>query len=74
MGTRAEIIGRLRETLSRLADDPALIDAKSEPAYQRAHRQFTWAAKAQQTLTIYEWVLGRAKDRPQFAMPTPDLM
>ncbi len=74
MGTRGEIIGRLRETLSRLADDPALIDAKSEAAYQRAHRQFTWAAKAQQTLTIYEWVLGRAKDRPQFAMPTPDLM
>ena len=74
MGTRAEIIGRLRETLSRIAEEPALIDAKSEPAFQRAHRQFTWSAKAKQTLAIYDWVLGREKTRPQFAMPTPDLM
>jgi glycosyltransferase involved in cell wall biosynthesis len=74
MGTRGEIIGRLRETLTRLADDPALIDAKSDAAYNRAHRQFTWSAKAEQTLAIYDWVLGRAKHRPQFAMPTPDLM
>ena len=74
MGTRAEIIGRLRDTLSRLADDPALIDAKSDAAYRRAHGQFTWSAKAGQTLAIYEWVLGRAKHRPQFAMPTPDLI
>src|SRR5687767_7983210 len=57
MGTRAEIIGRLREILSRLAEDPASIDAKSQAAYQRAHRQFTWSAKAEQTLAIYDWVL-----------------
>jgi len=77
MGTRSEIIGRLRETLSRLAADPASIDAKSDAAYERAHRQFTWSAKAGQTLAIYDWVLaskcGRAKSRPQFSMPTPDL-
>src|SRR6185436_13327516 len=74
MGTRTEIIGRLRETLSRLAEDPAQIDAKSEAAYRRAHEQFTWSAKAEQTRAIYDWVLGRSKNRPQFAMPTPDLM
>ncbi|MEA2708294.1 MAG: glycogen synthase [Phycisphaerales bacterium] len=75
MGTRSEIIGRLRDTLSRLAETPALIDAKSDAAYARAHRQFTWSAKAEQTLAIYDWVLGRgARLRPQFPMPTPDLM
>jgi glycosyltransferase involved in cell wall biosynthesis len=74
MGTRAEIIGRLRDTLSRLAEDPAQIDAKSEAAYRRAHEQFTWSAKAEQTRAVYDWILGRSKSRPQFAMPTPDLM
>ena len=72
MGTRAEIIGRMRETFVKLAEDPALIDAKSRAALRRAHEQFTWSAKAQQSLAVYDWVLGRTS-RPNFAMPTPDL-
>ena len=55
--------------------------ASQARVYQRALRQFTWSAKAEQTLAIYDWVLGGsgrsdvgAKHRPQFAMPTPDLM
>jgi len=73
IGTRDEIIGRLRETLTRLADDPAAIDAKSDAAWRRAHEQFTWDAKAQQVLQIYEYLLDKGLPRPQFAMPTPDL-
>jgi glycosyltransferase involved in cell wall biosynthesis len=73
MGTRAQIIGRMRETFEQLAQNPALIDAKSEAALQRAHEQFTWSAKAQQSLAVYDWVLGRTA-RPEFAMPTPDLL
>ncbi len=77
MGTRAEIIGRLRDTLTQLAGDPASIDAKSSATYRRAHQQFTWDAKAQQTLEVYDWVLAKSRsvkmERPQFAMPTPDL-
>src|SRR5688500_1245662 len=74
MGAKAEIIGRLRSTLTHLADHPEAIDAKSHHAHRRAHEQFTWAAKAQQTLAVYDWVLGRRAEKPQFAMPTPDLM
>ena len=73
MGSRAEIIGRLRETLNRLADDPQLTEQKSQAAYRRAHEQFTWANKAKQTLGVYDWVLGRRNDRPQMPMPTPDI-
>jgi glycosyltransferase involved in cell wall biosynthesis len=73
MGTRTEIIGRLRETLEMLARHPERIDQKSDAAYQRAHRQFSWSAKAKQTLAIYDWALGLTKERPQFGMPTPDL-
>jgi glycosyltransferase involved in cell wall biosynthesis len=70
MGSRAEIIGRLRETLTRLADNPQLIEEKSAAAYQRAHERFTWAAKAKETLVVYDWVLGRRDDRPEMSMPT----
>ena len=72
MGTRAEIIERLRDVLTALADDPRPIDAKSGPALRRAHEQFTWRAKARQTKQVYDWLLSRGP-RPVFAMPTPDL-
>jgi glycosyltransferase involved in cell wall biosynthesis len=73
IGSRDEIIGRLRQTLTRLAEDPAAIDAKSDAAWRRAHEQFTWDAKAQQVLQIYEYLLDKDLPRPQFRMPTPDL-
>ena len=73
MGSRSEIIGRLRATLTDLAKDPQLIDGKSRHALRRAHEQFTWSAKARQTLEVYDWVIGRRVHRPIFAMPTPDL-
>jgi glycosyltransferase involved in cell wall biosynthesis len=69
MGSRAEIIGRLRQTLTHLCDQPELIDEKSPLAYARAHEQFTWAAKAKQTLAVYDWVRGRRSHRPEMPMP-----
>lgn len=73
IGPRDAIIGRLRDTLSALAANPALIDTKSEPAWRRAHEQFTWDAKARQVLRIYEWLMDKKLPKPEFAMPTPDL-
>ena len=49
-----------------------MVDEKSAAAVARAHKQFTWQAKAQQILRVYQWVLGDAS-KPSFAMPTPDL-
>jgi glycosyltransferase involved in cell wall biosynthesis len=72
MGNRSEIVERLRNLLARLIADPSQIDARSEAALRRAREQFTWDAKAQQVLKVYEWILGRA-DKPNFPMPTPDL-
>ncbi len=72
MGTRSEIIGRLRETLTQLADNPALIEQKSDAGYQRTHEQFTWAAKAKQTIEVYDWLIGRQSARPMMPMPNPE--
>ncbi len=73
MGNRQQIIQSFRTILADLATNPAKIEEKSHAAFRRAREQFTWAAKAKQTLEIYRWVLDQSLPRPQFAMPVPDL-
>jgi glycosyltransferase involved in cell wall biosynthesis len=73
MGTRPQIVERLRSTLSHLCEHPHEIDAKSPAALRRAHEQFVWPAKAKQIVQVYDWVLGRS-DKPHFPLPTPDLV
>lgn len=73
MGTRQQIIERLNALLRQLADNPAMIDARSGPALRRAHELFTWDLKAQRVLDVYDWVTARRPDKPDFAMPWPDL-
>jgi glycosyltransferase involved in cell wall biosynthesis len=72
MGTRGQIVERLRSLLTHLCEHPEEIDGKSDAAWRRAHEQFTWPAKARQVVRVYDWVLGRAA-RPEFPMPTPDV-
>ncbi|MBK9386727.1 MAG: glycosyltransferase family 4 protein [Planctomycetes bacterium] len=64
LGTRAEIVARLRALLDRLVADPAAIDRRAEPAWRCAHERFAWSSKADQTLAFYEWVLGRRAVSP----------
>ncbi len=72
MGTREEIIGRVREALAELASDPARVEAMGTVARRRAFGQFTWDAKASMVREVYKWVLGE-RDKPDFGMPLPDL-
>ncbi len=71
LGSRAEIVGRLRAALSALAESPAEIDVKSRCALRRAHELFTWRAKSERVVEVYDWVLGRGR-RPDSPMPLPD--
>ena len=73
LGTRAQIVERLRQMLAGLADDPAEIEAKRAPAERRARELFTWDNKAQQVMDVYRWVLGQSAAKPRFPMPLPDL-
>jgi glycosyltransferase involved in cell wall biosynthesis len=73
MGTRPQIICRLRECLSDLAAHPEQIDARSAAAARRAHGQFTWDIKAQRTLDIYRWVMNPTLPRPR-GMDLPPLI
>ena len=65
LGTRDEIIARLRSALSDLVQDPSTIRARGARARERVMSLFTWDVKASQTFEVYRWVLGE-RDRPDF--------
>jgi glycosyltransferase involved in cell wall biosynthesis len=66
MGSREEIISRLRDQLVRIIADPTDLPIKSRAARARVLSRFTWEAKAGQVLQVYDWVLGRRLQRPCF--------
>jgi glycosyltransferase involved in cell wall biosynthesis len=64
MGSRADIITRLRARLTALCADPSALPAMSAAAQSRIRADFTWAQKAAQISQVYDWVLGRKTMRP----------
>lgn len=72
IGKRTQIVSRFRRVLGDLASSPKKLPAMSSLCLRRAHEQFTWEAKAHQTLKIYNWVLDPSTERPHFPRPIPD--
>ena len=48
-----------------LAADPAQTARMGQAARSRVTELFTWPRRAEQILTIYDWVLGRRPTRPE---------
>jgi len=71
MGSRDEVVARIRAVLASLAADPSRIRPMGERARVRVLRNFTWPVKAAQVREVYRWVLGR-RDKPEFGVPLPD--
>lgn len=71
MSSRAEIIQRLRAIVAQVVDRPDSLAEKRVAAMSRAREQFTWQAKAQQVVGIYDHVLrsSRASRPPRPATP-----
>jgi glycosyltransferase involved in cell wall biosynthesis len=59
LGTRGQIVERLREQLAELVARPELIDERCGPARRRVAQHFTWSAKARQVLGVYARLLGQ---------------
>ncbi len=72
LGTREEIIHRMKRVFHEIARDPGVLVEKSKRGVERAWTKFTWEAKARQVLQVYEWVLGKRKEKPWFGMPFLD--
>jgi glycosyltransferase involved in cell wall biosynthesis len=63
--TRDETTLALREALETLASDPVQTARMGQAARKRVTDLFTWPRRAEQILTIYDWVLGRRPTRPE---------
>lgn len=57
IGRRKEIVTGLRDVLRLVVARPEILEEKSPAACQRVNTLFTWDAKAQQVLSVYESVL-----------------
>jgi glycosyltransferase involved in cell wall biosynthesis len=57
LGSPAEIRAGLRTLLEYLVKNPGEIDQKGAAAYTRAHKDFTWAVKAERMTKIYQWAV-----------------
>jgi len=66
MGSRDEIVSRFRDQLARIIEDPTDLSIKSKAARARVVNKFTWEAKAGQVVQVYNWVLGRRLQKPNF--------
>ena len=71
VGPRASIVAGFRRTFEELLAAPERLAEMAAAGRRRVEEQFTWEAKARQTLEVYRWVLGR-RDKPDFGMPFPD--
>jgi len=65
LGNREVIIAGYRAALEALVANPAELETKSEAGRARIAEMFTWAAKARQLCSVYEWVLGTTDTKPE---------
>ena len=66
IGPRDEIIANFRSVVGAICDNPEQLRAMSQTARARVRTLFTWDAKAEQIMQIYDWVLGSRKEKPVF--------
>ncbi len=66
---RDQLVTRFRAELEGLVRDPRRVDTLSAQCVAAVERSFTWARKAEQIATVYDWVLGRGP-RPNLPLPS----
>ncbi|MBK0329350.1 glycosyltransferase family 4 protein [Rhodobacteraceae bacterium F11138] len=67
ISSRDQIVADLRRQLERIVADPGDLPAIGACAREHVLANYTWSAKAHQVREVYDWVLGRRVDRPDFA-------
>jgi glycosyltransferase involved in cell wall biosynthesis len=69
LGPREKIVRQLSVVLEAIIKDPTRLKEMSLNCRERVKNYFTWEAKAKQTKKIYDWVIGKNQDKPDFGMP-----
>ncbi len=66
LGTRGQIVDRLRSVVRSICNEPRQLRAKSISARERVQKLFTWDVKARQIIEVYAWARGTRPDKPEF--------
>ena len=66
LGDRAAIVAGFRAELERMAADPAALAPLATAARARVRSAYTWSRKAAQVAQVYDWVLQRRVEKPDF--------
>ena len=66
LGSFEELVRAFRHELEALVGDPERIARLGHAARAYTARVYDWDRKARKTLEIYEWVLGRRREKPDF--------
>ena len=59
LGSRIQIIERIRGAIHDLASDPQRVLSMGIAARKRVSTHFTWDVKARKVIDVYEWVSGK---------------
>lgn len=69
MGSRGDIIARLRQVLDQIAHDPSVLPGMAAAGRERVARDFTWQAKAGQVERIWRAVCAGAPLPQELPLP-----
>jgi glycosyltransferase involved in cell wall biosynthesis len=69
LADKESLVTSFRTELEGLVSDPARCLKLGAAAHEHAMAHYTWDQKAKKTLQIYDWVLGKRQDRPDFWKP-----
>ena len=72
MGRTDQLVERYTAALEDLVRHPDRTRQLGLAAHKHAIRYYTWERKARKTVEIYNWVLGRQSEKPNFWQPEHD--
>jgi glycosyltransferase involved in cell wall biosynthesis len=69
LGSREKIVQELSTVLETIIEDRSKLKQMSSNCQERVKNFFTWEVKAKQIEKIYDWVIGKSPEKPDFGMP-----
>jgi glycosyltransferase involved in cell wall biosynthesis len=69
LDSKEKIVQQLSVVIKDIIKDPSRLKEKRVNGQERVRNFFTWEAKAKQTKKIYEWIIGKSSEKPDFGMP-----
>ncbi len=69
IGSRDQIIANFRTCLEGIVEDPSSLPMMSQNGKDKVRSYFTWSAKAKQIICVYDWLINRTKNKPNFFPP-----